>query len=159
MLGKQLSVGTVAAADHHPIFEDLAFTDQARGKVSNGEAVCCDEFTKLFLWHDSFAFEPKMMVSIELAWQPILDDAEEAQDRQRGNRAENCGHPEADTYKNTDGGGHPYGGSRRQSTNGEPSLKITPAPRNPMPVMIPCAIRVGSVRMASSATCVIHSFW
>src|SRR6478609_3964482 len=25
-----------------------------------------------------------------------------------------------------------------------PSLKITPAPRNPMPVMMPCAIRVGA---------------
>ena len=40
-----------------------------------------------------------------------------------------------------------------------PSLKITPAPRKPMPVMMPCAMRVGSVRMASMATCVIHSFW
>ena len=40
-----------------------------------------------------------------------------------------------------------------------PSLKITPAPRKPMPVMMPCAMRVGSVRMASSGTTVIHSFW
>ena len=56
MLGKQLSVGTITAADHHSILDDLAFTHQARGKVSNGEAVCCDEFTKLFLWHDRFAF-------------------------------------------------------------------------------------------------------
>ena len=39
-----------------------------------------------------------------------------------------------------------------------PSLKITPAPRKPMPVMMPCAMRVGSVRMASIATCVIHWF-
>ena len=38
-----------------------------------------------------------------------------------------------------------------------PSLKITPAPRKPMPVMMPCAMRVGSVRMASMVTCVIHS--
>ena len=30
-----------------------------------------------------------------------------------------------------------------------PSLKITPAPRKPMPVMIPCAIRVGSIRTSS----------
>jgi len=28
-----------------------------------------------------------------------------------------------------------------------PSRKMTPAPRKPMPVMMPCAIRVGSVRM------------
>ena len=26
-----------------------------------------------------------------------------------------------------------------------PSRMITPAPRNPMPVMIPCAMRVGSI--------------
>ena len=34
----------------------------------------------------------------------------------------------------------------------KPSLKMTPAPRKPIPVMMPCAIRVGSVRMASSGT-------
>ena len=38
-----------------------------------------------------------------------------------------------------------------------PSLKITPAPRKPMPVMMPWAMRVGSVRMASMVTCVIHA--
>ena len=32
-----------------------------------------------------------------------------------------------------------------------PSLKITPAPRKPMPVMIPCAMRVGSTRTDSPA--------
>jgi hypothetical protein len=37
-------------------------------------------------------------------------------------------------------------------------LNITPAPRKPMPVMMPWAMRVGSVRIASSATWVIHSF-
>jgi hypothetical protein len=30
-----------------------------------------------------------------------------------------------------------------------PSLKITPAPRKPMPVMMPCAMRVGSVLKTS----------
>ena len=30
-----------------------------------------------------------------------------------------------------------------------PSLKMTPAPRKPMPVMMPWAIRVGSMRTAS----------
>ena len=40
-----------------------------------------------------------------------------------------------------------------------PSLKITPAPRKPMPVMMPWAMRVGSVRMASIVTCVIHAPW
>ncbi len=39
-----------------------------------------------------------------------------------------------------------------------PSLKITPAPRNPMPVIMPCAMRVGSVRIASSVISVIHLF-
>src|ERR1700692_697495 len=33
-----------------------------------------------------------------------------------------------------------------------------PAPRKPMPVMMPCAIRVGSVRMASCSTNDIHWF-
>src|SRR5512142_228719 len=32
-----------------------------------------------------------------------------------------------------------------------PSLKMTPAPRKPMPVMMPWAMRVGSIRMASLA--------
>ena len=31
-----------------------------------------------------------------------------------------------------------------------PSRKITPAPRKPIPVMIPCAMRVGSMRTPSS---------
>ena len=37
-----------------------------------------------------------------------------------------------------------------------PSRKMTPAPRKPMPVMMPCAIRVGSVRMVSSGISRIH---
>ena len=32
-----------------------------------------------------------------------------------------------------------------------PSLKMTPAPRKPMPVMIPWAMRVGSTRTTSGA--------
>jgi hypothetical protein len=34
----------------------------------------------------------------------------------------------------------------------KPSLKMTPAPRKPMPVMMPCAMRVGSVWMPPSGT-------
>lgn len=37
-----------------------------------------------------------------------------------------------------------------------PSLKMTPAPRKPMPVMMPCAMRVGSMRMLSGAWDSIH---
>ena len=40
-----------------------------------------------------------------------------------------------------------------------PSLKITPAPRKPMPVMMPWAIRVGSVLIASRGTTTIHWVW
>jgi hypothetical protein len=39
----------------------------------------------------------------------------------------------------------------------KPSLKITPAPRKPIPVMIPCAMRVGSVRTVSIGTPGSHS--
>ena len=39
-----------------------------------------------------------------------------------------------------------------------PSFMITPAPRKPMPVMIPCAIRVGSTRTISAAPG-NHSDW
>ena len=38
-----------------------------------------------------------------------------------------------------------------------PSLKITPAPRKPMPVMIPCAMRVGSIRTSGPIS--NHSAW
>ena len=34
----------------------------------------------------------------------------------------------------------------------KPSFMITPAPRKPMPVMMPCAIRVGSVLVGACAT-------
>jgi hypothetical protein len=40
-----------------------------------------------------------------------------------------------------------------------PSLNMTPAPRKPMPVMIPCAMRVGSVRNASRSAGGSHADW
>ena len=40
-----------------------------------------------------------------------------------------------------------------------PSFMITPAPRKPMPVMMPCAIRVGSVRTVGSPDSGYQLFW
>ena len=38
-----------------------------------------------------------------------------------------------------------------------PSFMITPAPRKPMPVMIPCAMRVGSIAARTPSAARNHS--
>ena len=40
-----------------------------------------------------------------------------------------------------------------------PSFMMTPAPRKPMPVMTPCAMRVGSTRTVSIAAPENHCAW
>src|SRR6266850_5432446 len=149
MLREGVGVPAVATLDHHSILEELAAGAQVVGKVRDREAVLTDHATQIVFRHHRTTLEHQRVVRIKLGRKAQLDEPKCRKDRNRGGGAERRGEIEADPEQNADG--------RRDPVS--PSLKITPAPRKPIPVMMPCAMRVGSVRMASSGTTVIHWFW
>src|SRR6185437_9670702 len=140
MLRERLGVVAVAALDRHAIFKQLPAFRQPRRQVCNRESVVADKLVHVLLAHHSIARKAEHAMRVATA-------------------------PMIAAYQNPMPTRMPIAAVIQMDAavvrprTVKPSLKITPAPRNPMPVMMPCAIRVGSARMVSSGTSVIQCNW
>src|SRR5262249_10508037 len=117
--------------------------------VGDRETVVARWLAQLSFWHHLIAREAKHMVHVEPTWQSRLDQTKYCQDRKHRSRAHNGGEQKPMPTKIPIAAVVHIDAAVVRPRTVSPSFKITPAPRKPMPVIIPCAIRVGSVRMAS----------
>lgn|SRR2546426_6226018 len=129
------------------------------GKVRDRETVLTDHAAQLVFLHHRVSLECQRMVRVELRGETVLDEPENGENRQRRAGAHGGGEVNPIPSKMPIAAVTQMDAAVVNPRTVSPSLKMTPAPRKPIPVMIPCAIRVGSVRMASRGTTVIHWFW
>jgi hypothetical protein len=96
-----------------------------------------DKPVHLVLAHDVVSGKSEHVMRVGLAWQPGLDITKQRQHNERGDRPDNGCKPKADPDQNADSPVTQIEAAVVRPRTVKPSLKITPAPRNPVPVIIP----------------------
>ncbi len=112
------------------------------------EALLLDEAAHLLLPQDLIVVEAQHELAERMARDPSFDAPEDGERAECGEVASVAGKKKPTPYRMPMAEVIQIDAAVVRPTV-EVSLKVTPAPRKPMPVMMPCAMRVGSVRTVS----------
>jgi len=114
----------------------------------NGKASPLEELFDVVLAHDVAFSKAERQPREQLARNPPFEPAQHGKRQQGGERGKNCRIEKADPVDNSAAEEAAVVNPR---TVKKPCLNTTPAPIKPIPVMMPCAMRLGLVLKLLSA--------